>query len=91
MFRANAHRYPAKSWYDDVERIVGTKQDDLEFWGRVVKAWVGIGWKQVNVKGMLDFYQRREIPGEGNGRKSQQSDTDGIDQWLEKSREAGLV
>jgi hypothetical protein len=69
VFRANAHRYPAKSWYDDVARIVGTAQDDLTRWGSVVKAWVGMGWKPTNVRGMLDCYERGEIPGQ-QARKS---------------------
>jgi hypothetical protein len=63
VFRSNAHRYPAKSWYDDIAEMVGDKQADLDFWGQVVKAYVGLGWNPTNVKGMLDFYERREVPG----------------------------
>ena len=62
IFRENAHRYPAKSWYEDVARAVGEKETDLEFWGQVVHAWVGMGRNPTNVKGMLDYYARREIP-----------------------------
>ena len=70
VFRANACRYPAKAWYDDVDEAVGDAQADLDFWGSVVKAWVGLGWNPTNVKGMLEFYGRREIPTVrgGNGR-----------------------
>ena len=70
VFRSNACRYPAKSWYDDVDEAVGDGQADLDFWGKVVKAWVGLGWNPTNVSGMLEFYGRREIPVArgGNGR-----------------------
>ena len=70
VFRANACRYPAKAWYDDVDEAVGDNQADLDFWGNVVKAWVGLGWNPTNVRGMLEFYGRREIPTVrgGNGR-----------------------
>jgi hypothetical protein len=70
VFRANAHRYPAKAWYGDIEATVGESEDGLEFWGSVIKAWVGLGWNPTNVKGMLEFYERREIPpGNGAGRR----------------------
>lgn len=62
VFRANAHRYPAKAWYDDVAQAVGDAPGNLELWGKVVKAYVGLGWNPTNVTGMLEFYQREEIP-----------------------------
>jgi hypothetical protein len=62
VFRQNAHRFPAKSWYSNVSEAVGEDEVDLEFWGKVVKGWVGCGWNPTNVQGMLEFYQRREIP-----------------------------
>jgi hypothetical protein len=61
-FRHAAHRYPAKSWYQDVVRTVGEGPADLQFWGRVVKAWVGCGYNPLNVKGMLDCFKQRKIP-----------------------------
>jgi hypothetical protein len=71
-FRANAHRYPAKAWYDDVDQTVGTEEADLSFWGEVVKSWVGYGWNPTNVKGMLECYKERRLPvlngGRTNGR-----------------------
>ena len=35
---------------------------DVEFWGQVVKAWVGVGYNPINVLGMLDCYRRGELP-----------------------------
>jgi hypothetical protein len=64
-FRRAAHRYPPKSWYADVDRIVGREEADLQFWEGVVKEWVGHGWNPTNVSGMLECYQRRQLPGRG--------------------------
>jgi DNA-binding Lrp family transcriptional regulator len=61
-FRKNAHRYPAKSWFQDVAETVGEHPADVEFWGQIVKAWVGVGYNPVNVLGMLDCYRRGELP-----------------------------
>lgn len=63
VFRENAHRFPAKSWWEKIDAVVGEDPEDLETWGRVVFAWVGMGWNPVNVKGMLDCYHKGEIPG----------------------------
>lgn len=63
VFRKNAHRFPAKSWWQKLEEEIGENESDLEFWGDVVFSWVGLGWNPVNVKGMLDYYRRGEIPG----------------------------
>jgi len=70
VFRENAHRFPAKAWYSDVALAVGDAETDLAFWGRVVKAYVGQGWNPTNVKNMLEFYGRREVPGDGVGNGS---------------------
>lgn len=67
VFRSIARRYPAKEWYDDVALIIGEDDTSLELWGRIIKAWVGLGWNPTNVVGMLDFFKRKEIP-PGNGR-----------------------
>lgn len=64
MFRKNAHRYPAKAWYETIHDIVGEEDGSLARWGKVVFHWVGMGWSPVNVKGMLDCYEKGEIPGE---------------------------
>jgi len=65
VFRDNASRFPAKSWYGDIIGTVGTDPARLEFWGKVVKQWVGLGWNPTNVTGMLDHYRRGELPGSG--------------------------
>jgi hypothetical protein len=74
VFRQATGHYPPKSWQSDIAQAVGNDEADLAFWHDVCKAWVGQGWKPRNVKGMLDYYRRREIPGgrgppAGNGRR----------------------
>jgi len=67
VFRQNVHRYPAKSWYEAVDTIVGDDPDALERWGKLCHEWVGRGWKPTNVSGMLDCYQKGGIDGRTNG------------------------
>jgi len=71
VFRQNANRYPAKSWYADVVTVVGHDPPDLERWGAIVKEWVGSGWNPTNVRGMLDKFQGKTKDGttQENGRK----------------------
>jgi len=84
VFRENAARYPAKSWYATLDSEIGKAEKDLKFWGEVVHGYVGMGWNPGNVSNMLEFYKRREIPGGGNG-KGPPSD-DGYDERLLKRR-----
>jgi hypothetical protein len=67
VFQGNAGVYPVKTWNDDIDATVGRDIPALEFWGKVVKAYVGLGWNARNVSNMLDFFQRHEIPGQ-NGK-----------------------
>lgn len=50
-------------WQDEMGRIVGPKPKDLDFWRKVVIGWTGKYSSKHNVEGMLDYYNRREIPG----------------------------
>jgi len=65
VFRENAHRFPAKSWWDDVDERVGRDPPDLERWGHTVKEYVGQGWNPTNVSNMLTFFEEHRIPGAG--------------------------
>ena len=42
---------------------MGDDPADLAFWHDVCKAYVGQGWNPLNVQAMLEYYDRREIPG----------------------------
>ena len=82
-FREAAHRNPAKSWWSDVDQAVGDNPDDLQFWEHCVKASVGLGWNPTNVKTMLEFYGRREIPN-GKARAGPADDTHDASDWWER-------
>ena len=66
-----AHRYPNKSLYDDITSAV--PESDIDFYKKVLKAWIGLGWNPSNIAGQLEAYKRREIPhknGQSNGNGS---------------------
>lgn len=87
VFRENAHRYPAKAWYDDIAAQVGEEPTALDLWGKVVKAYVGLGWNPTNVKVMLEYFGRNEIPsGNGRGQPASPAPHAGVLEWLEVQR-----
>ena len=47
-----------------IDDTVGDKSEDLLFWGKVILSYIAAGWNPNNINGMLDFYRRREIPGQ---------------------------
>lgn len=61
-YREIAEVYPKKVLWPTIAETVGDQQEELDLWGRVVLAWVANGWRPTNVRGMLEFYGRREIP-----------------------------
>lgn len=66
-----------KTWIGKMHQAVGDQPKDIALWQEIVTAWIGLGWNQRNISGMLDYFGRREIPGQdkkgshnGNGHKS---------------------
>jgi hypothetical protein len=72
-FREEAHRYPAKSWYTQLQATIGDGVEDIAFWRQVVHEWVGCGYNPTNVAGMLDCYRNRTIPRTGGGKNNGRS------------------
>jgi hypothetical protein len=73
---------PPKSWHSDVASVVGDAQEDLDLWYDICHAFVGLGWKPTNVKAMLEYFERAEIPGNNghapshsSGRQADQPET----------------
>jgi len=62
VFRLNTQRYPPKILYDDIVAAVGTSEVNLKLWASIVKAYVGNGWNPGNVRNMLEYFKKREIP-----------------------------
>ena len=83
VFRENAHRYPPKAWYSKITDAVGEKPVDLELWGQIVLTYIGLGWNPGNVKNMLAYYEKREIPvTKGQQKANGLEPHAGIRQWL---------
>ena len=82
VFRENAHRYPPKAWYSKIAEVVGEDPADLELWGQIVLAYIGLGWNPGNVKNMLAYYEKREIPGMKQPKTANAEPHSGIRQWL---------
>jgi hypothetical protein len=61
-FRQVTGRYPPKAWFGKLSSVVGNSPEELSRWQDVCLAWVGEGWKATNVAGMLQFFERHEIP-----------------------------
>ncbi len=83
IFRQNANAFPAKSWWKDVDEIVGSDPENLQFWGKLVKIWVGKGYNPTNVAGMLDAYKARRLPKVGYTDPDDLSDVSGASKFLE--------
>jgi len=62
VFREETHRWPRKSWWPDLAEKVGAEPDALDRWRAVVHAYLGLGWNPMNVKGMLEWFDKDEVP-----------------------------
>ena len=63
-FRDATGRWPRKILEGRILEAVGSEEVDVARWFRTVDGWVAMGWNPQNLKGMLDFYARNEIPGD---------------------------
>ena len=62
VFRSRTNRWPPRTTYRRIYQAVGDDPADLEFWGEVVGEYVALGWNPTNVAGMLEWFERRELP-----------------------------
>ena len=62
MFQACANRWPRRATYRRIHETVGEKPADLEFWGQVVSKYIGLNWNPGNVVGMLEWFEKGELP-----------------------------
>lgn len=49
---------------DAIVAIVGMDAKSLELWGNVVDGYISSGWSKYSYTTMLDYYRRKEIPGQ---------------------------
>jgi len=62
VYRGLAHLYPEKALWPEIDSTVGSKAEDLQLWHDVVYGYIGSGYHKRNVKTILEYYRRREIP-----------------------------
>lgn len=57
-YRRLVHQWPPRVVWENLKTV-----SNLALWEEIITAWVSMGWKPGNLAGMLEFYQRGEIPG----------------------------
>jgi hypothetical protein len=62
VYQDIAERFPKKALWPGIDKAVGCRDADLDRWASVVKNYIACGWNETNLSGMLDYFQRREIP-----------------------------
>ena len=77
VYRSEANTYPEYSLWEDISREVGEKQEDLDFWRKVVHGYIGLGWNKFNVTNMLAYYRERKMPVMTNGATSPRASPNG--------------
>ncbi len=92
--------FPDKSWYPNIDNDVGDDPEKIKFWRIVIFHYLGTYKNKFNVKAMLDFFNRGEIPGtkgQQNGRarngtpNRKTTGTDTSQEIAELRRAAGLA
>jgi len=66
VVRSATNLFPAKALWPGIVEVVGDQPDDLDRFRRVCLGWMASGWNPKNVKGMLQFHARKEIPGDNH-------------------------
>jgi len=72
---AEPKHWPKGSLYVRIHETVGDDEEKLEFWGKVVEEYIALGWYQGNVAGMLEWFERGELPHLNSGGKKKQGAT----------------
>jgi hypothetical protein len=55
-------RYPNKATWEMVIQAVGESPKAIDFWKKVIVTWIGCDFNPRNVTGMLDCFNRGELP-----------------------------
>jgi hypothetical protein len=88
VYQINAHRFPKKSLWPMIVETIGERAEDLERWGEVVLNYIACGWNPTNIKAMLEFFKRQEIPStySKNGAKNERKTTQAA-----RNRKPGII
>jgi hypothetical protein len=69
VYRSVANRFPDKATWGMIDAGVGEVKEDLDFWRLVVRDYIASGFNKTNVKTMLEYFERRELPKTKQGKK----------------------
>ena len=62
QYRLIANTFPDKATWTNISNTVGNDVERLAFWGKVISAYISLGWNKRNVTGMLEWFYRNELP-----------------------------
>ena len=65
-YRSAAELWPKKSLWPTIAKAVGNDPADLKLWQQVVQGYILKGWNPRNISRMLEYYDKRQIPGGGS-------------------------
>jgi hypothetical protein len=68
IFREETGLYPKRSLKPDIEDAVGSSEESLELWRRVIHGWIARGYSKVNIEGPLQWFKAGGVPERGNGK-----------------------
>jgi len=85
IFREETQRYPKKSTQPEIENLVSRREEELALWRQVVHEWVALGWNPMNVRGMLGFFSRQEIPATKGGKATEPKGFQAVRQAMEEA------
>ncbi len=68
VYRSVRRAFPRRETWDMICEKIGTDEDSLDLWKRVLIGWAAMGWNTQNVDGPLDYFERGEIPHGKNGK-----------------------
>lgn len=68
-YREVMHLFPKEVLFPLIAQKVGQDPQALDLWREVCLGWLSLGWNPQNVKGLLEHFDRKEIPGARAGPK----------------------
>jgi hypothetical protein len=63
VYRDVVHFSPMKCLWEQMDKCVGDKEEDLAFWRRVILSWVAVSGNPKNVKRMMKKFKEGVVPG----------------------------
>jgi len=95
-YKSAMELYPARSLWPGIVQVVGDDDTDLDRWKRICMAWRAMGWNPKNVKGPLEYFRDKRIPGDdktskGRHQRAGPPTADEIRAGIRRDIESGLV